>query len=288
MRRRSAATSAASGGSPYSGDHAEHGDRRVADRTVAFAPRTASRCEASTPGGPPQQARPVERRPRSPRCRRTIAAGPPSATSASWSSRSGTGSGMGSPSSTADTRAHQVRDQARPSSRSTPRARSPARPPAQCACSSSSSSRAADVGGDMLHGHRVVEVAPGRHHGQQQVMADGGRRSSPRPRRSARPGGRTSRATTSPETLWSPGQPLPMSCSSAGEQQQVGPRHVAGQRRGVRGALHQVPVHGEPVQRVALRPVAYPLPVRDQRGQQALLVQRLPDGDRRSAPRRAG
>ena len=40
-----------------------------------------------------------------------------------------------------------------------------------------------------------------------------------------------------------------------------------------------MPVHGEGVQRVALRPVPYPFPVGDQVGEHALLVQRFPHSD---------
>ena len=65
-----------------------------------------------------------------------------------------------------------------------------------------------------------------------------------------------------------------------GEQEQVGPGHLTGQRGGLRGRLGQVTVDGEGVQRVALRPVPDPLPVRDQRGDQALGVERLPHADR--------
>ena len=76
------------------------------------------------------------------------------------------------------------------------------------------------------------------------------------------------------------GPALPDVVQQRRQQQQVGAGDVAGQGGGVGGALHQVPVDREAVQRVALRPVPYPLPVRDQRGQQPLLVERLPDRDR--------
>ena len=73
--------------------------------------------------------------------------------------------------------------------------------------------------------------------------------------------GRRSRPRSArPTTLWSPGQPLPMSCSSAPTQQQVGPVDVAGQLGGGRGGLHQVPVEGEAVPRVVLRQRCAPGP----------------------------
>src|SRR6478735_7266817 len=58
-----------------------------------------------------------------------------------------------------------------------------------------------------------------------------------------------SRAMTSPATEWSPGQPLPMSWSRAA------------------------------ISRRAVRPAVHPLPVRQQAGDDALRLQRLPDGD---------
>ena len=98
---------------------------------------------------------------------------------------------------------------------------------------------------------------------------------SPRPTRL-----HTSRATTSPETLWSPGQPLPMSCSSAASSSRSG-------RETSRASAAALAAHSTRCRSTVKRcsglrcgPVADPLPVRDQRGQQALLVERLPDRDR--------
>jgi len=64
-----------------------------------------------------------------------------------------------------------------------------------------------------------------------------------------------------------------------GQQEQVGTAHVPGEDRCPRGGFHQVTIHRVGVQRVALGPVADPVPVRQQARDQALLVQRLPDGD---------
>ena len=64
-----------------------------------------------------------------------------------------------------------------------------------------------------------------------------------------------------------------------GHQQQVGAVDVAGQLRGGGRGLDEVPVDGEAVPGVALREGADPVPLRDQAGQQPLLVQLLEDGD---------
>ena len=84
---------------------------------------------------------------------------------------------------------------------------------------------------------------------------------------------------TSPATEWSPGQPLPMSCSRAATSSRSGrpTRRVRAEARTAvstrcRSTVQRV--HG-----VALRPAAHPLPVGQQPGDQALGLQRLPDLD---------
>ena len=64
------------------------------------------------------------------------------------------------------------------------------------------------------------------------------------------------------------------------DQQQVGPVDVAGVRARLHGGLEQVPVDGVAVDGVVLRGRADDVPVRDQRGDDARLVQGLPDRDR--------
>ncbi len=64
------------------------------------------------------------------------------------------------------------------------------------------------------------------------------------------------------------------------EQEQVGPVHVTGRRRRARRCLDQVPVDGEAVVRVALRPAAYPLPLGQQPDEQADLVKGFHGRDR--------
>ena len=128
----------ASGGSPNSGS-TSNTDTAVTPTEVALALRTASRCEASTPAA--RHSRPgrsgattVTSEPH------TIAAGPPSAASASWSSRSGAGCGIGSPSSTASTR--RTRSATRVAFQSFQAAGPVASPSAMArACSSSSRAR---------------------------------------------------------------------------------------------------------------------------------------------------
>ena len=67
----------------------------------------------------------------------------------------------------------------------------------------------------------------------------------------------------------------------ATDEQQVGSRHAPGERRGVGGALDEVPVDGETVDGIALRPAAYPGPVGQQALDQAGLIQGLPSRDGR-------
>ena len=75
--------------------------------------------------------------------------------------------------------------------------------------------RRADGLGDRADGRRVVQVAPGGGVDEQQVVAYERGERRPRPARSKPIRAATSRAMISPATEWSPGQPLPMSCSSA-------------------------------------------------------------------------
>ena len=72
-----------------------------------------------------------------------------------------------------------------------------------------------------------------------------------------------------PSSVWSPGSPLPMSCSKRADQQQVRPVDVAGERGRVGRGLDEVPVDREAVVRVALRPAADVAPVRQQPDQHA-------------------
>ncbi len=162
-------TSAASGGSPYSGTTLNT-VTAVSPTAVALAPRTVSRCEASTPAA--RQSRPgrssattVTSLPS------TIAAGPPSATSASWSSRSGTGLGHRVAVEHGADPAHQVGHQ--PGLPVVPRGRAGGQPVGDGERVQQLEQRpAADRRRDVLHGHRVVQVPAGGDDREQQVVAD--------------------------------------------------------------------------------------------------------------------
>ncbi len=86
-----------------------------------------------------------------------------------------------------------------------------------------------------------------------------------------------------PASVWSPGKPLPMSCSRAPTRRRSGRSHRRRQRGGLGGRLEQVPVDGEAVVGVALGPVAHRRPLRDQPDEQAPLVEGLERGDGRGA-----
>ena len=243
----------------------------------ALAPRTASRCDASTPGGPPEQAGPVQGDHGDLVAlddRGRAAAG--DERELVLAQRGGLGHGLAGQHG-ADP-AHQVGDQA--GLPVVPRRRAGGQPVrVDSACSSSSSGPRADRRRDLLHGHRVVQVPPGRDLGEQQVVADRGGDQLRVGLAEADPLAHVAGDHLAGDAVVA-GPALADVVQQRGEQQQVGPRHVAGVGGGVGRALDEVPVHGETVQRVALRAVAHPLPVRDQRGEQALLVERLPDGDR--------
>ena len=132
---------------------------------------------------------------------------------------------------------------------------------------------------DLRDRHRVVEVTPGSRARQQQMLA-------------YRPGDQAGVASSEPQPVRGvprhhlagqqvvTGPALADVVQQRDDQQQVRPGHGPGQRSGVGRRLDQVPVHGVGVQRVALRAVAHPLPVRQQTGDEFLLVQSLPDADR--------
>ena len=78
-----------------------------------------------------------------------------------------------------------------------------------------------------------------------------------------------------PTAVWSPGKPLPMSCSSAPTRSRSGRSTVPVRLGGQRGRLQQVPVDGVGVVGVALGLVAHGGPLGDEPHQQAVLVERL-------------
>ena len=72
-----------------------------------------------------------------------------------------------------------------------------------------------------------------------------------------------------------------------GEQQQVGAVHPANQPGGLDRGLHQMPVDGVAVDRVALRQRPQPVPAGQERGDHPGLVERLPDAVPAARRRRA-
>ena len=178
------------------------------------------------------------------------------------------------------------RRSAAPSSRSRPPGRSPA-----------ASARASDVqqveqlgrvADRLAHDgdrHRVVEVAPGRGVGQQQVVAH-----QPDDRGEVvagvahPPGDRSRRARPRRPSGRRPGSPCRCRAAarrrSSRSRRSTSPSCSAAAGRG----LEQVPVDGEAVHRVVLGPAAHRVPLRDQRGEQAGLVERLEHRRPRGSP----
>ena len=74
---------------------------------------------------------------------------------------------------------------------------------------------------------------------------------------------------------------LPNVVQQRTNEQQIGPGDVAGRGGRPGRGLHQMPVDGEGVHGIALRPVTDPFPVRQHPDDQSGLVERLPDPDRR-------
>ena len=113
-------------------------------------------------------------------------------------------------------------------------------------------------------------------------------------RRRARCAGTPPRRSRRRPREWSPGRPLPMSCSSAPRSRRSARARRAtspskpsrfADRRALGDGLERVPVDGEPVVRVALRPRAHVLPLREQPHEHADVIERLEDRDRAAARR---
>ena len=90
------------------------------------------------------------------------------------------------------------------------------------AARSSSWARSLHRGGHRLHRGGVVEVAAGGDFGEQQVVADQSRQDRHVLGREAHATGHGIDHDLMPASVWSPGKPLPMSCSSGADEQQVG------------------------------------------------------------------
>ena len=107
-----------------------------------------------------------------------------------------------------------------------------------------------------------------------------GRRAPPR-RRGRTPCGSPPRsASTTPLSVWSPGRPLPRSCSSAPTSRRSGRRTRRTRSRGARDRLEEVTIDGEAVERVALREAPHHVPLGEELHQQPVLVEQLELRDR--------
>ena len=84
-----------------------------------------------------------------------------------------------------------------------------------------------------------------------------------------------SAATTMPTSVWSPGNPLPMSWRSVPSSSRSGAADPVGHGGGVGRRLEQVPVDGESVVRVALGLVPHRRPFGYVALEQLALVERL-------------
>ncbi len=124
------------------------------------------------------------------------------------------------------------------------------------------------------HGHRVAEVAAGRGVRQQQVVTgQGGYRRDIV--------GRQAHALPDPFGMHRADDRVLARVALAdvvqqgAEQQQIGARHLAGELRGLRGRLEQMPVDGEAVHRIVLGLAAHGVPFGNEAGEQTGVIERL-------------
>ncbi len=139
-----------------------------------------------------------------------------------------------------------------------------------------------DLVGDEAQRGRVAQVAAGRDAGEEEVLAD-------EQDEGGDVGGGVSHAGGDPLHQRDPRVgvvsrvPLAEVVEERADEQEVGAFDAAGQGLGARRGLHQVTVHGELVERVALRAAADGGPLGDETGHEVLLVEGLEDADRRLA-----
>jgi hypothetical protein len=140
----------------------------------------------------------------------------------------------------------------------------------------------ADFVGDETQRRRVAEVAACRDLGEDEVLADEldeGRDVGGRETHAGRDGLHERDASGGVV----PGVALAEVVEERADEQQVGAFDPSSEGLRARRGLHQVPIHGELVERVALRAAAHGRPFGDQTGHEVVLIEGLKDADRRGA-----
>ena len=148
------------------------------------------------------------------------------------------------------------------------------------ACSSSSVADVADGVGDLADRRRVGQVAAHGDVGQQQVVLHEPHEDRRRRSAGARAAGRSRATSAIPLARVIAGVALAEVVEQRPEHEEVGPIDAAGEGGGVGGRLPQVPVDGEAVVGVALRPAAHGAHSGQQAHEDAPLVERLEHVDR--------
>jgi hypothetical protein len=274
-RRRSPCTTAQSGIAPKRGA-TRNTLTAVLPCVPAQAERTSSRCSASTPAASDSSPR-LSGATTVTSSSRAASAGPPPAASSCCQSASGAGGGGGAPASRARVRLDQLVDQA-------PLPRAPRGGAGRAGVGLGEGVQQvehlgrADGVRDGLGGGGVGEVATGRGVGQQQVVLDHPDQDVDVGRRQPQP--RADRGDHDHAHLGVVAGPsLADVVQQRAEQQQVGAGDAPGERGRAGGGLGQVPVDGEAVVAVALRPAADLGPLRQQAHQQPGLVEVLEHRD---------
>ena len=142
---------------------------------------------------------------------------------------------------------------------------------------------AADRSDQVVDGPRVVRVPPGGQLDQSQVLADQPLDHLAVLGNQADPPGHLAGQRRTDRRMVVRTRKFAQIVDQGGDHQQVRPGGVAQRGLDADHRLDQVPVHGVPVNRVALRAVSHSGPFRDPAGDQAGAVQRLPDADQGGA-----
>ena len=130
-----------------------------------------------------------------------------------------------------------------------------------------------------VDGGGIAEVAPGGEAREEQVPAhevDEHRHVG----RIEAHAGRHRSASTTPLSVWSPGPPLPRSCSSAPTSRRSGRRTRRTSSAAARDRLEEVTIDRVAVERVALREAPHHVPLGEELHEQPVLVEQLELRDR--------